>query len=95
MQMFTNGMVESSSSDISLTDVSAEAFAVMLQFMYSGELEIDREEIGSVLIPLLVLADQFGVTFLQWECCKCLMELLSEVLSLELAFQSPCCYLVL
>lgn len=79
MQMFTNGMIESSSSDISFSDVSAEAFAVMLRFMYSGELEMDRAEMGSLLIPLLVLADQFGVTFLQRECCKFLLECLSEV----------------
>ena len=81
MQMCTNGMVESSSSDISFSDVSVEAFKLMLQFMYSGELEMDRAEMGSLLIPLLVLADQFGVTFLQQKCCKFLLECLSEVLA--------------
>ncbi|XP_020242844.1 BTB/POZ domain-containing protein At2g30600 [Asparagus officinalis] len=77
-KMFTNGMVESSCSDISFTDVPAEAFVVMLQFMYSGVLEMNQGEMASLLIPLLVLADQFGVMFLQQECCKYLLEFLSE-----------------
>lgn len=77
-KMFTNGMIESNSSDISLRDVSAEAFSVMLQFMYSGELEMDSMETSSLLIPLLLLADQFGVTNLQRECCRCLLDCLSE-----------------
>ncbi|KAJ6846609.1 BTB/POZ domain-containing protein [Iris pallida] len=77
-KMFTNGMVESSSSDISFSDVSVEAFSAMLQFMYSGELEMDREGMSSLLIPLLLLADRFGVIFLQRECCNCLLEFLSE-----------------
>lgn len=79
--MFTNGMVESSSSDIYLKDVPAEAFWVMIQFMYSGVLEMDITEMGPILIPLLLLADQFGVFVLQRECCKRVMECLSEVFS--------------
>ncbi|XP_026658037.1 BTB/POZ domain-containing protein At2g30600 isoform X2 [Phoenix dactylifera] len=77
-KMFTNGMIESNSPDISLRDVSAEAFSVMLQFMYSGKLEMDSMETSSLLIPLLLLADQFGVTNLQRECCRCLLDCLSE-----------------
>ncbi|CAL9106583.1 unnamed protein product [Musa textilis] len=77
-KMFTNGMVESSSSYIYLKDVPAEAFWVMIQFMYSGVLEMDITEMGPILIPLLLLADQFGVFVLQRECCKRVMECLSE-----------------
>lgn len=77
--MFTNGMVETSSSDIYFKDVSAEAFLVMLQFMYTGVLDIDILETGPILILLLLLADQFGVTVLQQECCKRVIECLSEV----------------
>eukprot|EP00262_Sarcandra_glabra_P004504 TRINITY_DN15589_c0_g1_i2.p1 TRINITY_DN15589_c0_g1~~TRINITY_DN15589_c0_g1_i2.p1 ORF type:complete len:489 (-),score=69.87 TRINITY_DN15589_c0_g1_i2:1212-2678(-) len=75
-KMFTNGMSESNSSEICVKDVSVEAYSAMLQFMYSGELEIkDRTD---MLLPLLLLADQFGVTFLHQECCKSLLEYLSE-----------------
>lgn len=77
-KMFTNGMKESSSSNVCFEDVSAEAFFLLLQFMYSGELKVDTREITSVLVQLLLLSDQFGITILQFECCKRIMELLSE-----------------
>ncbi|XP_042448788.1 BTB/POZ domain-containing protein At2g30600-like [Zingiber officinale] len=77
-KMFTNGMVETSSSDIYLKDISAEAFLVMLQFMYTGILDMDILETSPILILLLLLADQFGVTVLQQECCKRVIECLSE-----------------
>lgn len=78
--MFTNGMSETMSSEVSLRDVSPEAFKAMLEFMYSGEL--DMEAImgsGALLLQLLLLSDQFGVTLLHQECCKTLLECLSEV----------------
>jgi hypothetical protein len=78
--MFTNGMSESRSSEVFLRDVSPEAFKVMLEFMYSGELSLeDSVEFGTLLLQALLLADQFGVTLLYQECCKTLLECLSEV----------------
>ncbi|XP_073011736.1 BTB/POZ domain-containing protein At2g30600 isoform X1 [Typha latifolia] len=77
-KMFTNGMIESSSSDISFRDMSSEAFYLMLQFMYSGQLDLDTAEISPLLIELLLLADQFGVTILHRECCKRIFEYLTE-----------------
>ncbi|OAY82979.1 BTB/POZ domain-containing protein, partial [Ananas comosus] len=77
-KMFTNGMIESSSSEIYLRDVSAEAFSIMLEFMYSGELVMDFKEMNSLLLDLLLLSDQFAVTSLQRECCKRILECLSE-----------------
>ncbi|KAK0575929.1 hypothetical protein LWI29_009270 [Acer saccharum] len=78
-KMFTNGMIESNSSDIHLREVSLEAFNIMLEFMYSGELSIeDSIDFGSLLLQLLLLADQFGVTPLHQECCKLFLECLSE-----------------
>lgn len=78
--MFTNGMSESNSSYIHLKDVSLEAFKIMLDFMYSGELNIeDSMGFGSLLLQLLFLADQFGVIPLHQECCKLFLECLSEV----------------
>ncbi|KAK2660876.1 hypothetical protein Ddye_007409 [Dipteronia dyeriana] len=78
-KMFTNGMIESTSSDIHLRDVSLEAFNIMLEFMYSGELSMeDSLDFGSLLLQLLLLADQFGVTPLHQECCKLFLECLSE-----------------
>nr|DAD41803.1 TPA_asm: hypothetical protein HUJ06_016126 [Nelumbo nucifera] len=79
MKMFTNGMSESSSSEICLKDVLPEAFTAMLQFMYSGEVDVnDAMDKCSLLLQLLLLADQFGVMPLHQECCKILLECLSE-----------------
>lgn len=79
--MFTNGMSESNSSEILLRDVSPEAFKVMIDFMYSGELNLDSTlDSGTSLLQLLLLADQFGVSLLHQECCKTLLECLSEVI---------------
>lgn len=78
--MFTNGMSESISSKVCLRDVSPQAFNAMLEFMYSGELNIgDIMDTGTLLLQLLLLADQFGVALLHQECCKTLLECLSEV----------------
>ncbi|XP_056177373.1 BTB/POZ domain-containing protein At2g30600 isoform X2 [Syzygium oleosum] len=78
-KMFTNGMAESISSEICLKDVSSEAFSHMVSFMYSGEINMeDGPNSGNLLLQLLLLADQFGVTLLHQECCKLLLECLSE-----------------
>lgn len=78
--MFTNGMSETTSSEVYIRDVSPEAFQTMLKFMYSGELSKDvTMESDVLLLQLLFLADQFGVTLLHQECCKILLECLSEV----------------
>lgn len=78
-KMFTNGMSETMSSEISLRDVSREALKAMLEFMYSGELDMEVIiDSSALLLQLLFLADQFGVTLLHQECCKTLLECLSE-----------------
>ncbi|RZB70304.1 BTB/POZ domain-containing protein isoform E [Glycine soja] len=77
-QMFTNGMSESMSSEVTLRDVPPEAFKAMLNFLYDGQLNDKVIDSGALLLQLLLLADQFGVTFLQQECCKMLLECLSE-----------------
>ena len=77
--MFTNGMSESMTAEVTLKDVPAEAFMAMLDFLYDGELNDKIIDSGSLLLQLLLLADQFGVTFLHQECCKMLLEYLSEV----------------
>ena len=79
--MFTNGMSETNSSEVHLRDIAPEAFKSMLDFMYCGELNFDLTvESGALLLQLLLSADQFGVTLLHQECCKTLLECLSEVL---------------
>ncbi|XP_027330039.1 BTB/POZ domain-containing protein At2g30600 [Abrus precatorius] len=77
-RMFTNGMSESMSSEVTLRDVPPEAFKAMLDFLYDGQLNDKVIDSGAFLLQLLLLADQFGVTFLQQECCKMLLECLSE-----------------
>ncbi|KAI4336702.1 hypothetical protein L6164_015194 [Bauhinia variegata] len=78
-KMFTNGMSESISSEVTIRDVPPEAFRAMLEFMYSGELsDAVSLDSGALLLELLLLADQFGVTLLHQECCQILLECLSE-----------------
>ncbi|KAL0366480.1 UNVERIFIED_CONTAM: BTB/POZ domain-containing protein [Sesamum radiatum] len=60
-KMFTNGMTESVSSKVCLKDVCFEAFNIMLEFMYSGEVNKEGTmDIDTLLLQLLLLADQFG-----------------------------------
>lgn len=78
--MLTSGMRESISSKIWLSDVTPEAVKTMVEFMYTGELKLeDIMDVGGLLLQLLLLADQFGITLLHQECCKMLLECLSEV----------------
>lgn len=97
-KMFTNGMTESVSSKICLKDVCFDAFKIMLKFMYSGEVnEDDAMDTDMLLLQLLLLADQFGVSLLHQECCKRLLEHLSEdsVCQILLVISSvPSCKLI-
>ncbi|CAL8995438.1 unnamed protein product [Prunus brigantina] len=78
-KMFTNGMSETIASEVFLRDISPEAFKGLLEFMYSGELNLEATiDSGALLLQLFLLADQFGVTLLHQECCKALLEYLSE-----------------
>lgn len=78
--MFTIGMCETISSEVVLRDTSPEVFQALLEFMYSGELNLEATmDSGALLLELFLLADQFGVTLLHQECCKTLLEYLSEV----------------
>lgn len=79
MKMFTNGMSETLAEKICLKDVPLDAFCVLLEFMYNGGFsKEDTMDIGTLLLQLLLLADQFGVSLLHQECCKTLLECLSE-----------------
>ncbi|KAK7280797.1 hypothetical protein RJT34_25864 [Clitoria ternatea] len=77
-RMFTNGMSESMTPEVTLRDVPPEAFKAMLDFLYDGQLNDKVIDSGALLLQLLLLADKFGVTFLQQESCKMLLECLSE-----------------
>ncbi|GAB4828429.1 hypothetical protein Ancab_040043 [Ancistrocladus abbreviatus] len=79
MKMFTNGMNESASRKVCLRELSPEAFKAMVEFMYSGALNMEEALAnGTLALQLLLLADQFGILILQQECCKILLECLSE-----------------
>ncbi|PQM36696.1 BTB/POZ domain-containing protein [Prunus yedoensis var. nudiflora] len=78
-KMFTNGMSETIASEVFLRDISPEAFKGLLEFMYSGELNLEATiDSVALLLQLFLLADQYGVTLLHQECCKTLLEYLSE-----------------
>ncbi|KAL8233460.1 hypothetical protein R6Q59_019560 [Mikania micrantha] len=79
MKMFTNGMSESVSSEVCLKDVSPEAFKFMINYFYNGRLHLeDTIDSNVLLLELLLLADQFGISLLHQDCCKMLLERLSE-----------------
>lgn len=81
LQMFTNGMSETLAEKIFLIDVPLDVFRILLEFMYNGGFsKEDTMDIGTQLLQLLLLADQFGVSLLHQECCKTLLECLSEVI---------------
>ncbi|CAH9145285.1 unnamed protein product [Cuscuta epithymum] len=78
-KMFSNGMKESFSSTLALRDVNPEAFRAMLEFLYTGKLKKEiMEDINTLLLQLLLLADKFGVYLLHQECCKAVLEHLKE-----------------
>ncbi|XP_050157203.1 BTB/POZ domain-containing protein At2g30600 isoform X2 [Malus sylvestris] len=97
-KMFTNGMSETISPEVILRDISPEAFKGLLEFMYSGELSLEAAvDSGALLLQLFLLADQFGVTLLHQECCKKLLEYLSEdsvCLVLQVVSSIPSCKLI-
>lgn len=78
--MFTNGMWESNIGEIVVRAVAPEPFMAMLRFMYGGYLDLEeKDENGTLLLPLLVLADQYAIQILQQECCMRLLDCLTEV----------------
>lgn len=78
-KMFTNGMRESIASNICLKDESPGAFEAVLDFMYSGQVAIeDTANSDTMLLQLLMLADKYGVSLLHQECCRMLLECVSE-----------------
>ncbi|KAH9549375.1 hypothetical protein CY35_10G016000 [Sphagnum magellanicum] len=94
-KMFTNGMCESSIGEVVIRDVSPELLMVMLHFMYCGHLELDeKDNAGCLLLPLLLLADQFAIELLQQECCVSLLDCLTEDSAcaiLQVAASMPSC----
>lgn len=78
-KMFTNGMSESSIGQVVIRDTEPEVFMAMLRFMYRGHLDLEeRSDYWALLLPLLVLADQFAIQPLQQECCLRLLDCLAE-----------------
>ena len=94
--MLTNGMTESITSKVHLREVSPEAFKTILDYMYSGEFSTeDLKENQSLLLHVLFLADQFDITLLQQECCKILLECLSEVVSCTFTLNLPYYFIII
>ncbi|CAI9259450.1 unnamed protein product [Lactuca saligna] len=99
MKMFTNGMSESVSSEICLKEVSSpKAFKIMIDYFYNGGLNLENTvDTNILLLELLLLADQFGVSLLHQDCCKTLLEQLSEgsvCLILQVIPSIPSCKLI-
>jgi len=89
--MFTNGMSETASTNICLREVNPEAFKAMLEYMYSGQVDMDEiKDNEALLLHLLLLADQFGIPTLLQECYKMLLECLSEVVPKSLMLVHDC-----
>ena len=75
--MFARGMKESNQEVIELKDenISAAAFKIVMDSMYSGEISVNNENVFEVLIA----ADHLQVTSVVQQCCKYLETQLVEL----------------
>ena len=75
--MFAHGMKESSQEVIELgdEDISSGAFKIVLDSMYSGEINVNDENVSEVLLA----ADHLQVTSVVQQCCEYLIQLKSDV----------------
>lgn len=82
-------MSESSVGQVLIRDTEPQVFMAMLWFMYRGHLDLEeRSDYWALLLPLLVLADQFAIQPLQQECCLRLLDCLAEVFSVPCAMSA-------
>ena len=87
--MFAHGMKESNQEVIELKDenISVAAVKKLMHFMYSGEINVNDENVFEVLIA----ADHLQVTSVVQQCCKYL-----ETGVVKLRFDLPTyCYVIM
>eukprot|EP00850_Spirogloea_muscicola_P000122 SM000001S04524 [mRNA] locus=s1:786220:788379:+ [translate_table: standard] len=78
-RMLANGMQESRTKVIHLSDASPEAVVTMLHFLYSGSLpDMGGSNSEAVLLSVLSLAHCFLVWPLQHACCNLLLKFEQE-----------------
>lgn len=63
--MFTGNLVESVQDKIDITDVEPDVFEAILQFVYSGQLPIDYDDITK---DLLIAADKYNLQKVVTQC---------------------------
>ena len=75
--MFAHGMKESNQEVIELKDenISVAAMKIVMDSMYSGEINVNNENVFEVLIA----ADHLQVTSVVQQCCKYLIQLKFDV----------------
>ena len=83
--MFAHGMKESNQEVIELKDenISAAAFKIVLDSMYSGEIHVNYEN----AVEVLIAADHLQVASVVQQCCKYLQ---TELVELEFDVQTYC-----
>lgn len=67
--MFTSGMRESQAEVIEVHDITLPAFNALLNYLYSGVVEITEDNV----VELLMISNQYTLTHLQ-EQCECYVE---------------------
>lgn len=67
--MFTSGMRESQAEVIDVHDITLPAFNALLNYLYSGVVEITEDNV----VELLMISNQYTLTHLQ-EQCECYVE---------------------
>ncbi|XP_024518354.1 BTB/POZ domain-containing protein At2g30600 [Selaginella moellendorffii] len=78
-KMFTIGMKESNRTRVTIKDVHLDAFMTTIRFMYTGRLDLEgKDNAGSLLLPLLIMADRYGVRVLHQECLDHLLACVNE-----------------
>eukprot|EP00850_Spirogloea_muscicola_P000505 SM000002S05585 [mRNA] locus=s2:1003094:1008237:+ [translate_table: standard] len=78
-RMLANGMQESRTKVIHLSDASPEAVVTMLHFLYSGSLpDMGGSNVEAILLSVLSLAHCFLVWPLQHACCNLLLKYVTQ-----------------
>ena len=86
--MFAHGMKESNQEVIELKDesISAAALKIVLDSIYSGDLQVNDENVFDVLVA----ADHLQVTSVVQQCCEYLR---TQFVQLRFDVQTYCCLL--
>ena len=74
-KLFSSGMKEATTNEITFEDTDSETFKEFLRYVYCGKTLANFKDIADVMLPL---AEKFGVQSLKNECMDALISCLKE-----------------